>query len=132
MLQTVNLASEGLRRFDSYTTHHMNTKDFGTLGEIKAMAYYAELGYEILVPMGDRRKYDFVIEKDGELIRVQVKCTTVKEVDLRTTGGRKVKTAKKYVEGDFDELCVVKIIDGVTSFFVFDGAEMAGRRSVTV
>ena len=111
----------------------MNTKDIGTLGEVKAIAHYIENGYEVSLPIGDRRPYDFIAEKSGECFRVQVKCTTVNEVDLRVTGGNKSRnTSKKYRAGDFDELLIVKIGGEKDLFFFFEAADIVGRRSITV
>ena len=41
--------------------------------EALGAAYYIEKGYSVLVPFGDRTYYDFVVEKDGKCLRVNVK-----------------------------------------------------------
>lgn len=41
--------------------------------EALGAAYFIEKGYSILVPFGDSHHYDFVAEKDGSFIRVNVK-----------------------------------------------------------
>ena len=111
----------------------MNTKDIGTLGEAKAIAFYVELGYEVSIPIGDRRPYDLIVERGGWCSCVQVKCTMGHEVDLRISGGNKSKdTHKKYIIGDFDVLCIVKITDCETKFFTFKAEDVIGRSSITV
>jgi hypothetical protein len=40
----------------------MNSKQKGDIALAKAIAYYIEAGYEVLLPIGDKRPYDLVIE----------------------------------------------------------------------
>jgi hypothetical protein len=51
----------------------MHTKDKGSLAEARFLAKAYELGFSVLIPWGDNRPYDLVLEKDGRFIRVQVK-----------------------------------------------------------
>lgn len=46
-----------------------------TFCELKAMSEYSARGYEISIPIGSAR-YDFIAEKDGRMVRVQVKHGT--------------------------------------------------------
>lgn len=41
--------------------------------EALGAAYFIEKGYAVLVPFGDSAHYDFVVEKDGKCLRVNVK-----------------------------------------------------------
>jgi PD-(D/E)XK nuclease superfamily protein len=88
-------------------------KQKGDLAVANAIQYYMTNGYEVCLPIGDKRPYDLVAEVDGELKRVQVKYagfySGIKQykVALRITGGNQsFKSAKKYSESDFDELFV--------------------------
>lgn len=72
-----------------------------------------QLGYEVLLPIGDKQPYDLVVDKNGLLLKVQCKYTSHKEksgnysVSLRITGGNQsFNGAKKYQPGDFDLLFV--------------------------
>jgi hypothetical protein len=47
--------------------------------EILGYAYYAERGYRVLVPVVRNEGYDFVAEKDGEFVRVNVKVAGLKD-----------------------------------------------------
>ena len=65
------------------------------------------------LPIGDKRDYDFIIEKGGELEKVQVKYaglyakSKVCKVGLRITGGNQSYTyAKAYKRDAFDILFV--------------------------
>jgi hypothetical protein len=48
-------------------------KTIGELSEIIVAAELAKAGYGVAFPMGENRRYDLIIEKDGVLSRVQVK-----------------------------------------------------------
>jgi len=90
----------------------MKSKQKGDIALAKAIAHYIEAGYEVLLPVGDRRPYDLVIEDDdGNLKKVQCKYTSCKSrhgvftVPLRVMGGnRSFHTAKAYDKKDFDIL----------------------------
>jgi len=92
----------------------MNSKTKGDWALSKAIAYFMEAGYEVLLPIGDKRPYDLVIEKDGKLQKVQCKYTSHKSkygvylAPLRVMGGNRSSgnTAKKYNKEDFDLLFV--------------------------
>lgn len=91
----------------------MKTKEKGDLAVAKAVAYFVEKENEVLLPFGDKRPYDIVVERKSKLIKVQCKYTTHKSkygvyiVPLRVMGGNKSKnTAKSYKKGDFELLFV--------------------------
>jgi hypothetical protein len=90
----------------------MNTKERGDIAVGFAIAYYLKEGYEVCLPIGDKRCYDFVIEKDKILSRVQVKYAGIYKsqrcrAGLRITGGnRSFNYAHKYQDDDFDLLFI--------------------------
>lgn len=47
--------------------------------ELLGYAYFSELGYRILVPAVRNDGYDFVAERDGEFVRVNVKLAGLKD-----------------------------------------------------
>ena len=107
----------------------MNTKDKGTLGEALAIAHYVSLGYEVAIPLGDRRPYDLIVDTGRQLLKVQVKYTTTREVDLRVSGGNKSRnTHVPYKDGDFDLLLVVS---GGTCY-EYEAGDIVDRRSLKV
>lgn len=92
----------------------MKSKEKGDLAVAKAIAHYVEHDSEVLLPIGDKRPYDLVIETNGTLKKVQCKFTSSKtkygryQVPLRVMGGNQsYHTAKSYQEGDFDILFVL-------------------------
>lgn len=108
----------------------MNTKDKGTLGEAIAIAHYVQQGFEVAIPLGDRRPYDLIVDKGDQLVKVQVKYTTSKRVDIRVGGGnRSGHTHKRYKADDFDELLVVTSWGDV---LVFDSVDILDKTEVRV
>jgi hypothetical protein len=53
-----------------------NTKQQGSIGELRVMYEAAKRGYGVLIPHGDFAKYDLVVERRGSFERVQVKSVT--------------------------------------------------------
>lgn len=51
----------------------MNSKDKGDITELAVIAQLAKMGYTILKPLSDNKRYDYIIEKDGEFKSVQCK-----------------------------------------------------------
>lgn len=47
--------------------------------EMMGYAYYAEMGYRILLPIVDTSAYDFVAEKSGIFIKVNVKVAGLRD-----------------------------------------------------
>lgn len=91
----------------------MNTKERGDLAIGQAINFFMKNGYEVSLPIGDKRDYDFIVEKGGKLEKVQVKYAGLYErsktckVGLRITGGNQSYSyAKKYKKDSFDILFV--------------------------
>ncbi len=92
----------------------MLTKEKGDIAVANAIHYFTMQGYEVCIPIGDKRNYDLVVEKDYKLQSVQVKYAGIYpskqlqcHVGLRITGGnQKILTAKKYKDDAFDLLFV--------------------------
>lgn len=51
----------------------MHTHQIGDIAEAKALSRFVELGYTVLMPFNQGLRYDFVIEREGNFQRVQVK-----------------------------------------------------------
>lgn len=86
----------------------------GDIGEARAIYEYTRLGYTVSRTLFDSAKYELVIERDGEIQRVQVRTTTQKNrygaplVQLSTSGGNtKVHTKRLRQDEDYDILFVL-------------------------
>ena len=87
----------------------MTTDDKGDLGEIIVMAEASRKGYIPLIPISEKKRYDFVLEKNGKFIRVQVKYSEMKDgkirVNLYHNAGKENKT-KTYTDDEIDAIVV--------------------------
>lgn len=94
----------------------MNTKEKGDIALSQAISFFIKNGYEVCLPIGNKRAYDFITEKNNLLERVQVKYagkyrkSKNKEkciAALRVMGGNQsFNYAKKYSNKDFDSLFI--------------------------
>lgn len=57
----------------------MNKKTQGSYGELAAASAFLKEGWTVSFPFGENARYDFIAEKRGVFLRVQVKCVTPKE-----------------------------------------------------
>jgi hypothetical protein len=91
----------------------MLPKQKGDIALGRAISYFLSSGYEVCLPVGDKRDYDLIIEKDGALSRVQVKYAGLHtgkltcQAALRVMGGNQsFYSVKKYADDAFEYLFV--------------------------
>jgi hypothetical protein len=90
----------------------MNSKQKGSLAVAQCIAKLYSIGYEVLLPVGDRKAYDLVFDDGEKLYRVQAKYAGMTSrgkcvAGLRITGGNQsFNYAKKYEDDAFDYLYV--------------------------
>jgi hypothetical protein len=91
----------------------MISKDKGDRATGKAIAYFLGHDYEVCLPIGDKRDYDLIVEKNGILTRIQVKYAGLYrdknkcQASLRVMGGNQsFHSVKKYADDAFDFLFV--------------------------
>ena len=56
----------------------LTSKQLGTITEYQCITYLLERGYNVSVPIGENCAYDFIVEKDGTLYKIQCKHSTAK------------------------------------------------------
>lgn len=110
----------------------MNTRQKGAVGVAKAIAYFADKGYVVLIPVSEAQRYDLVIEKNGDLQRVEVKSSSHKtgrsksyRVHLKTCGGRQKTT---FLSKEDCDLVFMSIADG--SQYLFPVEDLTERDSI--
>lgn len=115
----------------------MNTKQQGDIGVAKAIYFYTTNGYSVSIPNTDNTKYDLIVDKDGQLDRVQVKTTTFKvasgsyQVMLRTMGGNQSWNGiYKRIEKDEVDVVFVVCEDGNT--YEFPSEVVHGKSTITL
>jgi hypothetical protein len=114
----------------------MKPKEKGDIAAANAIAYFMTNGYEVCLPIGDKRPYDLIVEKEGDVWRVQVKYAGWYNGDdkykaaLRTMGGNQsYYSAKKYLDTDFD-LLFVYVANGRK--FVIPWKDLSIRNSLAI
>lgn len=51
------------------------TQSIGNINELQCMLAFIELGYDCSIPYGNASKYDFIVDIEGQLIRIQCKSS---------------------------------------------------------
>lgn len=59
----------------------LTQKQKGNLTELQCLTAFVEQGLNVSVPYGDNARYDFIIDIQGKLLRVQVKTSSLKKAD---------------------------------------------------
>lgn len=57
----------------------MNSKQKGDITELEIILAFTKLGYNVLLPYGDRNRYDLVVDTGNKFIRIQCKTATKKD-----------------------------------------------------
>lgn len=83
------------------------TKTKGDLGQAMVIADALKRGYKVALPLGEDWRYDLIVEKENELVRVQCKYVEstkgVIKVRCETHDGRNYY---KYKQNDLDYIAV--------------------------
>lgn len=120
------------------------TQMAGCLNELLCISGFIKLGYECSIPYGNGAKYDFIVDVDGELLRIQCKTATqvknralnsISEYDDAiqinlTTSTTNTKEVKKYTYNN-------KQIDYFAIFYneqvyTIPIAEVEGKQTITL
>jgi hypothetical protein len=56
-----------------------NTKQKGNLTELQCLTAFVEMGFGVSIPYGDCYPYDFIVDIDGRLFKIQVKSSSLKD-----------------------------------------------------
>jgi hypothetical protein len=84
------------------------TQRKGDIAVAQAVSTFTKLGWDVSLPLTESASYDLVIDVESKLKRVQVKYTSVKDVDLRRIhSNSKGYVVKKSKENSYDWLYVL-------------------------
>lgn len=85
----------------------MHSKEKGNIGEMAIAKDLMVKGYHVFTELGDISKIDLIAEKQGKLLRVQVKCLAAKDSKVKVDRRKSGPNYKyQYTEEDFDWLAV--------------------------
>ena len=59
----------------------LNSKQKGNITEIECMLAFLKLGYNVLTPYGDCERYDFVVDIQNMLYKIQVKTANINHIE---------------------------------------------------
>ena len=114
----------------------MKSKEKGDLAAAQAICYFMTNGYEVCLPIGDKRPYDLIVELDGQLYRVQVKFAGLyksagkHKAALRTMGGNQsYHTVRHYSDDDFDLLFIYAASGGK---YLIPWKDLTNRNSISI
>ena len=103
---------------------NMSTKLRGDIAEQAAILHALKHGWGVLRPVGDRLPYDLVLDIQGTLVKVQVKCAWFDEIrgnyvvdNRRTKTNRRMMIRDTYKPTDFDFALVY--IEQLDLFYIF-------------
>lgn len=96
----------------------LNAHMVGTVSELSVMLEYAKRGYTINLPTSPAR-YDFIAEKEGRSVKVQVKHATTFNGERELLGFSKTPYEKK----DVDVITMYDSNDGTIYFIPTDHVE---------
>lgn len=94
----------------------LNSKQKGNLTELLCLAAFTELGYTVSIPYGDCAKYDFIVEIDNKLYKIQCKTSSIQDDGVykfatrSTQVGTTSTNVRTYTKNDIDYFAT--IIDG--------------------
>ena len=86
----------------------LSTKQKGNLTELQCISEFVKLGYTVSIPYGDDAKYDFIVDINNNLYRIQVKTASMKNEDkiqiscISTHKNFKGTSVGRYTKKDID------------------------------
>lgn len=101
------------RTLNGDIVNSLSSKQKGISTELQCIAAFAEKGYTVSIPYGDGARYDFIVDMDNRLWKVQCKTATrqdegVYKIECRS--GHSNCTGyvhKSYTENEIDFFCTV-------------------------
>jgi hypothetical protein len=88
----------------------VNTKQKGDIAEGHVLAAFLKAGKTVLMPFGDRNRYDLVVDEGGKFIRVQVKHGRIRngavEFNTCSVSTDKGKIVQRDYHGEVDLFAV--------------------------
>jgi len=100
----------------------------GIASESLSHYYFLKKGYSVLAPISHDNPFDFVVLKNGEFKKVQVKSTISERVSIRKSSKKHYSEDKavsvRYKEDEIDLLCLHFISTG--NFYVLEFNQVKG------
>ena len=110
----------------------LNSKLKGNLTELLCLAAFTELGYTVSIPYGDCAKYDFIVEIENKLYKIQCKTSSFQEKGVykmatrSTQVGTTSTNVRTYSKKDIDYFAT--IING--QCYIIPVEEASGKQKI--
>lgn len=107
----------------------LSPKEKGIINEERCKLFFIERGYTVSVPIGDNARYDFILEYENKLYKIQCKCATPTDAHgVQMDISRNVSTMTKvstyyYTRDEVDFFCT--FVDGMCYLIPFDSCGSA-------
>lgn len=108
----------------------LNSKQKGNLTELLCLAAFTELGYTVSIPYGDCAKYDFIVEIENQLYKIQCKTASLQEEGVYKIATRSTQVGttsinvRTYTKKDIDYFAT--IING--KCYIIPVEEVSGKQ----
>lgn len=100
-----------------------NTKDVGIVSELKVLTELVSMGFVVSQPYGDNAPYDFIVDIEGKLLKVQVKtCIEYSDGSLKISLSKRdgVKRIKRTPYHSLDIDAIIAYSRKYNQFFYID------------
>ena len=109
----------------------MQAKELGTLGELKFVTEALHHGFVVLQPIVDIRRFDFVLKKDDEYLKIQVK-SNFRLPDSRHSFTFELSKSKKKSYSSIDVDYFAFYCDYLKSFYLVPFNMIKGKRLLRI
>lgn len=87
------------------------TKQKGIVSELQCITYFYQLGYQVSIPYGENSRYDFIVDVDGHLLKMQCKTSSLKDEGAIKFSCRSTRVnateniSRRYTKDEIDYFC---------------------------
>src|ERR1035437_7815975 len=128
------------KKYPEYTSVAKETPSFtlsnpnhiGTLGELKVMFIAAAKGYTISTPKGHAQRYDFILDIENKLFRVQVKTVQSDGITVFLKSSSKTKKGLKYTNYTIKDIDCLVVYDITTDRCAWINASELGETGLSM
>jgi hypothetical protein len=92
----------------------LTTKEKGNLTELQCLTAFYELGYKVSIPYGENCRYDFILDVNNTLLKIQVKTSRFVSEECFVFSTRSTRVNSK---GNFSKNYTKDEIDYFATFY---------------
>lgn len=93
----------------------LDTKQKGNLNELQCITAFYELGYSVSIPYGDCDRYDFIVDINNKLYRVQAKSSRL--IDENGTIAFSCRSSRSNANGCYNRQYTADEIDFFATYW---------------